>query len=64
MSKPTDLTKRLFSVEDAAGYLSISKRHMTTLLSKGEVLKLRIGNRTLIDRADLDEYVERLKRSA
>ena len=64
MSAPTDLTKRLFSVEGAAAYLSISKRSMTALLAKGEVLKIRIGNRTLVDKADLDAYVERLKKSA
>lgn len=64
MSSPTELTKRLFSVEDAAHYLSISKRSMWTLIKDGQVLKTNIGSRTLVDRVDLDDYIERLKRSA
>ena len=64
MSKPTELAKRLFSVEDAAHYLSISKRSMWTLIKDGQVLKTAIGSRTLVDRVDLDDYIERLKKSA
>lgn len=59
-----DLKRRLYPVEEAAYYLGISKRSLQTLLKDGEILKVRIGSRTLLDQTDLDEYVERVKRSA
>jgi excisionase family DNA binding protein len=55
------LNRRLLSVGDAAAYLSVGKRTMESLLSSGEVLKVRIRSRTLVDQADLDAYVERIK---
>lgn len=64
MTAPADLVKRLFTVEDAAAYLSIGKRTMWRLIADGEVRKTPIGSRTLVDRADLDAYVDRVKRSA
>lgn len=59
-----NLNRRLLSVGDAAAYLSVGKRTMEKLLRDGEVLKVRIGARTLIDQADLDAYVDRIKRSS
>lgn len=60
----TPVQRRLLKVDEAAAYLGIGKRTMQKLISddSGEVRKLRIGTRTLIDQADLDDYVERLKR--
>lgn len=58
------LNRRLLSVPEAAAYLSIGKRTMEKLLRDGEVLKVRIGARTLIDQTDLDDYIERKKREA
>lgn len=63
MSTPS-LNRRLLSVAEAAAYLSIGKRTMEKLLRDGEVLKVRIGARTLVDQVDLDDYVERRKRAA
>lgn len=60
----TGPNRRLLSVPDAAAYLSIGKRTMEGLLRDGEVLKVRIGARTLVDQADLDAYIERIKRSS
>lgn len=59
-----ELQRRLYPVEEAAYYLGISKRSLQTLLKDGEILKVRIGSRTLLDQADLDDYIERAKRSA
>lgn len=56
-----DLKRRLLSVEEGAYYLGISKRSLQTLLKDGEIPKVRIGNRTLLDQPDLDAYVERIK---
>lgn len=60
----TPLNRRLLSVGDAATYLSVGKRTMEKLLRDGEVLKVRIGARSLVDQADLDAYIERIKRSS
>lgn len=60
----SDINRRLLNVKAAATYLSIGVRTMERLLADGEVLKVRIGSRTLIDQRDLDGYVERIKRSA
>jgi excisionase family DNA binding protein len=58
------INRRLLDVKSAAGYLSIGVRTMERLLADGEVLKVRIGTRTLVDQQDLDAYVERIKRSS
>lgn len=63
-SNTTQTHRRLYPVPEAAFYLGISKRSMDTLLKDGEVLKVRIGSRTLIDQKDLDDYIERKKRDA
>lgn len=64
MSKPANIQRRLLTTDEAAHYLGIGRRTMQYLLRDGEVLKIRIGSRTLIDQTDLDEYVERIKRSS
>lgn len=64
MSTPANISRRLLNTDEAAAYLGIGKRTMQILLKDGHVLKVRIGSRTLIDQADLDEYVERLKAQA
>ncbi|HET6916644.1 MAG TPA: helix-turn-helix domain-containing protein [Acidimicrobiales bacterium] len=58
------LKRRLYPVPEAAHYLGISVRSMNSLLSDGEVLKVRIGGRTLVDEHDLDDYIERRKKAA
>ena len=64
MTKPVNIQRRLLNTDEAAAYLGIGRRTMQGLLKDGDVLKVRIGSRTLIDQADLDEYVERIKRQA
>lgn len=64
MSTPQPLQRRLLKTEEAASYLGIGKRTMQNLLRDGEVLKIRIGASTRVDQADLDEYVERIKRQS
>lgn len=54
----------MFPRRDAAHYLGISLRALDRLGSNGDVLKVVICGRTLYDRADLDAYIERVKRSA
>lgn len=66
MTKPrsADVERRLLSYDLAAAYLSISPRGMKQLAKEGEIRKVSIGHRVLFDRADLDEFVERMKKVA
>lgn len=64
MTAPRALERRLFPVEEAAHYIGISKRSMWQLIKDGEVLKVTIRSRTLVDRADLDAYIERIKKAS
>ena len=64
MTKPGNIQRRLLNTDEAAAYLGSGRRTMQNLLRDGEVLKIRIGASTRIDQADLDEYVERIKRQS
>ncbi len=60
-SKPAP---RLLNVRDAAAYLSVTVWFIRTLGWDGTVPVLKLGNRWLFDKADLDAYVDRLKSQA
>jgi hypothetical protein len=65
MSTPLPpLERRMFPRKEAAYYLGISLRSLDGLAADGQVIKTPIAGRTLYDRADLDAYIERQKRSA
>lgn len=66
MSKKTSppAERRLMSYDDAAAYLGISLRGMKDLAKKGQIRKTPIGARVLFDREDVDDYIERVKKSA
>jgi excisionase family DNA binding protein len=55
---------RLLTVSAAAAYLSCAVWAVRVLLWKKEIPFIRLGKRFLIDRADLDSFVERRKESA
>lgn len=62
---PTNVERRLLSYELAAAYLGISLRQMKNLGGpNGKIPQVNIGSRTLFDKADLDAFVEKTKRSA
>ena len=48
------------SREDAASFLSISTRKLDDLLTSGEILRLKIGRKTVIRICDLDDYLAKL----
>jgi len=50
----------LLTVPEAAAYLSLGASTMWALIQRGELRALKSGRRTLLRRADLDAYVERL----
>ena len=54
---------RLLTIKAAAQYLSVTVWFIRGLVYGKEVPALKLGNRWVIDKADLDAYVEKRKRS-
>jgi excisionase family DNA binding protein len=52
---------RWLRLEQAAHYASVSKHFVKQLLRKRELIPIKAGKYFLIDRLDLDKYLERLK---
>ena len=50
--------KRLYSRKEAAEFLGISLSTLIRLIKRGVIPTVKIGARRLIDRQDLDRYVE------
>jgi excisionase family DNA binding protein len=59
--RDTAKEKRLFTVNDACTYLSISRMSLYRLIQQKKLSPLTISGRTLFDRNDLDELIERSK---
>ncbi|MEW6238587.1 MAG: helix-turn-helix domain-containing protein [Candidatus Omnitrophota bacterium] len=57
-------TITLLTRPDAAKYLRISLRTLYQFLADGEIQKVqyRPGGRVFLDKADLDEFIEKSKR--
>jgi len=56
--------KLVYSVSEAADLLSIGRTTAFQLIASGELRSLKIGNRRLVSRVDLDDFVAELRRSA
>ena len=52
---------RLLSQQDAASYLGISYWTVRDLVFRHELPHVKIGRRILVDRIDLEAYLERSK---
>lgn len=61
MKADDTLTPRLLSQQEAATYLGVSYWTLRDLTFRGEIPYLRIKRRILVDRADLDSYIGRIK---
>ena len=61
MKAPNTLEPRLVSQQAAATYLGISYWTVRDLVFRREIPFVRIGRRILVDRADLDAYLDRSK---
>lgn len=57
----TDTMRRWLTVEQAAEYAPCRVRTIRTLIWRGELPRVRFGKRFLIDRLDLDAYLEKHK---
>ena len=49
--------KRLYSINDAAQYLSLSNAQVYRLVTHGKIKSVREGRRWLIDRDELDRFI-------
>lgn len=54
--------KRLLTVSQACTYLSISRMSLYRMIERKEIAPVKIGGRTLFDKKDLDELIERAKK--
>ena len=65
MAKPsitdTPLQPRLIGIKAAAAYLSCTIWAVRTLVWNRQVASLKIGNKILFDRKDLDAYIDAQK---
>ena len=61
MPHPNAPAPRLLSLQEAAAYLGISYWTLRDLTFRGEVPHVKIGRRILVDRLDLDTYLDRVK---
>jgi excisionase family DNA binding protein len=61
VSRATDPSRLLYSVEEAADLLGIGRTFMFHLVATGEIDSLKIGKRRKIPRDGLDSYIERLR---
>lgn len=52
--------KPLMTVNEACDYLTLSRSTLYRLVADGELRLLKVYNRSLLARSDLDAYVERL----
>lgn len=53
--------RRVLSVPEVAEELRVSPRTVERLLSEGRLRSFRLGTRRLIDRVDLEAFVEQAK---
>jgi excisionase family DNA binding protein len=53
--------RRLLSVEEAAMFLSLSKREVYNMIASRELPAVKHGRRTLLDIQDLNGWIERSK---
>lgn len=56
-----DVAPRLLNLKSAATYLSSTVRFLRTLVWNREIAFLKLGNKYLFDKKDLDAFVERQK---
>jgi excisionase family DNA binding protein len=56
-----EMTRRLLSVKEACHYLHLSRTALYHMMERKELIPVNIGGRTLFDRKDLDDLIERSK---
>jgi excisionase family DNA binding protein len=54
--------RRLFSIEEGAAYLALSKREVYNMITNRQLAAVTHGRRKMLDIRDLDEWIGRNKR--
>jgi excisionase family DNA binding protein len=57
-------TKRLFSIDEAATYIGISRVSIYRAANRGDIPLVKLGGRTLVEVSDLDAYIANHKTTA
>ncbi len=57
-----EITGRLLSVNGACRYLHLSRTTLYSMIELKEISPISIGGRTLFDRKDLDDLIEKAKK--
>jgi excisionase family DNA binding protein len=57
----TSVSPRLYRLPDAAKYLSTSVWELRQRIREGDIPKIKLGKRFLLDRRDLDAFIESAK---
>jgi excisionase family DNA binding protein len=55
-------TLPLVTFDEATSLLRVSRAYLHRLVRAGDLRVVKLGRRTLVDRADLDDLIERRKR--
>ena len=63
-ANPTASEQVLFTVNEVAGMLGISRATVNNLFRKGELTRLKIGNSTRVSVKGINRYVDYLERQA
>jgi excisionase family DNA binding protein len=61
--QPTN-APRLYSAKEAAKYIGLSTREVYNMIANGELPAVRHGKRTMLDKRDLDSWIDRHKTAA
>jgi excisionase family DNA binding protein len=54
----------LMSIDDVCGVLRISERGVYRLISRGELVALKVGNRTLLEPAEVRAFIANQRQEA
>lgn len=63
-AEPPTVAQRLYRIPQAAAYLNCSVWAVRDLLRRKAVPKIKLGKKFLVDRSDLDRWIEREKAAA
>lgn len=55
------MEERLLTIKEAMKYLKVGKNTIYKLIHEGKLKPVKIGKRTLLDKADLDRLIEESK---
>jgi excisionase family DNA binding protein len=56
--------RRLWPLSEAAWQLGVTRKHLYTMIGRGEISSVTIGRRRFITADQLDSFVERLVQAA